>query len=133
MIDEKESEKESEKEEKWTEHEKHRGNPFYGVGWGLILILAGLIIWGHINYPDMVGENWWAWAFLGVGAIILCLNVARWFVPEYRRSLGGPVILALIFMFIGLHGLDRLATFWFPLFLVVVGICVIIYAIAHRR
>jgi len=101
------AEKEHEKEEKGHWEEKWRRDPLSAARWAIILIWAGIAL--LINQLPFVAEiGWldgWGLAFTGGGAIILMEAVFRLLVPAYRRPIGGILVLAAVFLGIGLGGL----------------------------
>ncbi len=105
--EEEKAEKEHEKEEKGHWEEKWRRDPLSAARWAIILIWAGIAL--LINQLPFVAEiGWldgWGLAFTGGGAIILMEAVFRLLVPAYRRPIGGILVLAAVFLGIGLGGL----------------------------
>ncbi len=140
--DEKELRKREEKsaEEKQYD-EKYRRDPLGAVVWPLILIWAGLVFLaanlGALSFilgrdREIWGTGTWSIIFLGAGGIILLAALARLVLPEYRRSITGEVILAIIFIGIGLGNLTNWAIIW-PLILIVIGASILLRSMFPRR
>jgi hypothetical protein len=105
--EEEKSEKEHEKEEKGNWEEKWHRDPLSAGRWAIILIWAGVAML-VVQLPFLAGIAWldgWGLAFLGAGFIILAEIAIRLLVPAYRRPLGGTLIIAAVFLGIGLGNL----------------------------
>jgi hypothetical protein len=105
--DEEKSEKEHEKEEKGNWEEKWHRDPLSAARWAIIFIWAGIALLVN-QMPFMAGIEWlngWGLAFAGAGIIILIEAVVRLLVPAYRRPTSGMLVLAAVFLGIGLGGL----------------------------
>ncbi|MFL7791003.1 MAG: hypothetical protein AB8I69_02600, partial [Anaerolineae bacterium] len=105
---EEKSEKEHEKDEKGHWEEKWHRDPLSAARWAAILIWAGIALLIANNLPILVDIEWldgWGLAFAGAGVILLLEVVVRVLVPTYRRAVSGTLILAAVFLGIGLGGL----------------------------
>jgi hypothetical protein len=105
--EEEKSEKEHGKEEKGNWDEKWLRDPLFAARWAIILIWAGVALLAD-QLPFMAQIGWldgWGLAFAGAGVIVLMEAVIRVLVPAYRRSLGGILVLAALFLGIGLGDL----------------------------
>ncbi len=140
--DEKELRKREEKsaEEKQFE-EKYRRDPLGAVVWPLILIWAGLVLLaanlGALAFilgrdRELLGTGTWSLIFLGAGGIVLVAALARLLLPEYRRPITGEIILAVIFIGIGLGNLTNWAIIW-PLIIIVIGVSILLRSMFPRR
>lgn len=102
-----------EKEERGWRRD-HIGN----IAWACILIWAGLVFllenlgWlklstGRFLPPGM--EIWrpqaWPLIFLGAGVIILVEIAVRVLIPAYRSPVGGSLVVAAVFLMLGLTSL----------------------------
>lgn len=104
--DEKEEklEKQDEKEEK-SQEEKWRRDPLGAMVWAGILIWVGLVLLGQNLGIVPEGLDTLGLIFLGAGALILLEVLVRVLMPAYRRPLLGSVIVAIVFLAIGLGAL----------------------------
>ena len=138
-FDEKELEKREEKtpeEKSWEE--KYRRDPLSPIIWGLILLWAGTVLLlsnlemldrllhQTINAPLWVVRlaQGWSLVMLGAGVILLVEVVIRLLVPIYRRSVVGTLILAIVFIGIGLGDLISWNILW-PLVLIGLGLVIV--------
>jgi len=123
-------EKQDEKEEgSWDE--KWRRDPLSAVAWALILIWAGIVLLA-VNLKLFGAFSWgdaWQVFFLGAGLILLLEVVLRLLVPAYRQPVTGTIILAVIFLAIGLGGILRHRINIWPVVFAVVLIAVGAYAL----
>lgn len=146
-FDEKEHEKREEKtpeEKSWEE--KYRRDPLGPIIWGLILLWAGLVLLlsnmgmldsllrRTINAPLWVGRlsQGWSLVMLGAGVILLVEAVIRFAMPVYRHSLVGTVILAILFIGIGLGDLVSWNILW-PLVLIAMGLIIVARGFLRRK
>jgi hypothetical protein len=125
---EKEDEKRSEKE--W--HEKWEHNPVR------VVTLAAILIWGGIvaliQSANWVTASWWnGWAvfLVGTGVILLVKGAFR-SRPQYRRPVGGTIIIGLILIGIGLGDIIGWNYGW-PIILIAIGIIIIALTFFRRR
>lgn len=99
-------EKQEEKEEKSWE-EKWRRDPLTAAAWALIIIWGGIVLLAN-NLNLLTWFPWleaWPLFFLGAAAILLLEIGIRLVLPAYRQPVLGSVILAVVFLAIGLAGL----------------------------
>jgi hypothetical protein len=138
-FDEKEHEKREEKspeEKSWEE--KYRRDPLSPIIWGLILLWAGFVLLlSNMGMLDSllrqtnITLTWarhlsqaWPLVMLGAGVILLVEVVIRLVAPIYRRSVIGTVILAILFIGIGLGDLVSWNLLW-PLLLIGLGLIIV--------
>jgi hypothetical protein len=138
-FDEKELEKRDEKtpeEKSWEE--KYRRDPLGPIIWGLILLWAGaVLLLSNLGMLDsllrrtIIAPLWvgrlaqgWSLVMLGAGVILLVEVVIRLLVPIYRHSVVGTVILAILFIGIGLGDLISWSILW-PLVLIAMGLIIV--------
>ena len=139
MSERRRNEKEEEKREKDDEKrhekswdEKWRYNPLR------VIILAVILIWGGIvaliSVGNYINVSWWeGWAVFLVGTgIILLIKALFRLRPEYRRPMGGTVIIGLILIAIGLGDLIGWRYFW-PVVLIIIGIALVLGILFRRR
>ena len=117
-------EKEREKEEKSWE-EKWREDPLSAAVWALILVWAGIaLLIGNLDVLKDTSLHGWNLVFAGAGVILLLEVVVRLLVPAYRQPVAGTVVLAVIFLAIGLGGILRHRINLWPVVFAVVLIAV---------
>lgn len=129
---EEKEEKQDDKDEKsWDE--KWRRDPLSAGVWAIIIIWAGVVLLlASLNL--FVGSFLDAWPlfFLGAGVILLLEIGFRLLVPAYRQPVMGSLILALVFLGIGLGSLVGWALIW-PFLLIAFGIYILFSGLLRRR
>lgn len=150
--DEKTEEKEMQKSEEKSSDEKNfdekwRRDPIGMVVWAFILIWAGVVflldnigvldnlIPTGAQAPDgLFLEDFgpWSLVFLGAGVILLLEVLIRLTMPEYRRSIIGTLVFALIFLGIGLGDIFTWDLFW-PIILIILGASIVLRGILRGR
>jgi len=146
-FDEKELEKHEEKspeEKSWEE--KSRRDPLGPIIWGLILLWAGAVLllsnlgmldsllrWTIIA-PVWVGRlaQGWSLVMLGAGVILLVEAAIRLLMPIYRHSVMGTVILAIVFIGIGLGDLISWNILW-PVVLIALGLIIVVRGLFRSK
>ena len=133
---EKEEEKQTEKEEKEEKNwdEKWRRDPLSALVWASILIWAGLVLLAS-NLGLLVSFeriDAWGFVFIGAGVILLIEVVVRLLVPDFRRSVLGTFIIAIILLAIGLGNLVNWGLVW-ALVLIVIGLAIVVRGFFWRR
>jgi hypothetical protein len=128
-------EKQEEKEEKSWE-EKWRRDPLNAAVWALILIWAGVVLlasnFGLLNWFPFV--EFWGLFFLGAGALLLLEVGLRLMLPAYRQPVLGNLILAIVFLAIGLGSVEFLG--WeciFPAAVIGLGLYLLVTGVLRRR
>ena len=142
---EEKDEKEVMKRDEKTIEEKYRDDPLGGVTWAAILIWAGLTFlaqnmgWLARITINQLPEGWhvetieaWTVIFIGAGVILLINALVRVVIPAYRSPVGGTIILAAVFLGIGLGNLFGWAVVW-PIILIALGISVLLRGIVRRK
>jgi fatty acid desaturase len=133
---EKEEEKREKEDEKRTEkqsEEKWRRDPVRGIMFAAILIWGGVV--ALITIADMVSVSWWqGWAvFLaGTGVILLLKAAVRLLRPEYRRPIGGTVIIGVILLGVGIGDIVGWEYTW-PVILIIIGAVLVVRVFFRRR
>ncbi len=74
----------------------------------------------------------WGLIFLGAGVILLFEVLLRLFIPAYRKPVTGTIILAFVFIGIGLGNVLRWE-FIFALVLIAIGLSIIVGSFTRRR
>lgn len=132
MTEEQQSEKgekepqmgEKEEEKSWDE--KWRRDPLGSIAWAAILIWAGIVFLAdNLDWLRSIGPPFdrleaWSLVFAGAGVIFLGIVLIRLTVPDYRRPVVGTLILALVFLGIGLGQIVGTDIIW-PIVLIVLG------------
>lgn len=153
MADEKteeKQEKEVEKREEKAPDEKWRRDPLGAIIWACILIWAGVVfLLDQLGYLDSIQDllyqrqaEWmigfpgefstWGLVFLGAGVILLFEVLIRLAVPAYRRSVTGTIILAFVFIGIGLGNVISWQLI-IALILIAAGLSIVIGGLTRRR
>lgn len=126
-------EKEEEKQEKsWDE--KWRRDPINAAAWAVILIWGGLVLLaGNLGLFDRFEAiEGWDIFFLGAGVILLLEVVFRLLAPAYRQPIIGNMILAIVFLAIGLGNLVNWGIIW-GLAIIAIGIYLLLGGARRRR
>ena len=153
MPDEKteeKNEKEIEKREEKSPDEKYRRDPLGSIIWACILIWAGVVLLlNQLGYLDAIKErlfatqaDWtlgfpgdfsvWGLIFLGAGVLLLFEVLLRLLIPAYRKPVTGTIILAFVFIGLGLGNVLRWE-FILALVLIAVGLSIIVGSFTRRR
>ncbi len=137
-------EKEPQRGEKWGEKEqekswdeKWRRDPLGSIAWALILIWAGVVFFAeNMDWIRSVGPPFdrmeaWSLIFAGAGVIFLGVVLVRLLVPDYRRPVVGTLILALVFLGIGLGETVGWEIIW-PIILIALGVSFLLGGFRRR-
>ncbi len=134
--DDEKAEKEREKDEKddlsWEE--KWRRDPLSAAVWALVLIWAGLVLLAD-NLDLFATVEWfstWGLILTGAGVILLLEIAARLLMPDYRRPVGGSLIVAAVLLGLGLSSLVEAAVAW-PLILIAIGVGLLLRGLIGTR
>jgi len=146
--EEKEREKNTEKTEEKSPEEKWQRDPLNAVTWAAILIWAGLVfLASNLGWLDQlftksrITTDWdwlgdlanaWPLVLIGAGIILLIQVLIRLLVPAYSKPVLGTVILALLFLGIGLGDLINWGIIW-AVVLIILGIWIIIRGTRGRK
>ncbi len=132
-AEEKEEEKKHEKgpeEKNWDE--KWRRDPLGSLFWALILIWAGVaLLLNNMGLARIPGLEVWELIFIGAGVLILIEVVVRLLMPAYRKPVGGSLIIAIIFLGIGLQGFVTGNLIW-AVALILIGLYVLLRGLTRR-
>jgi hypothetical protein len=137
---EKEEEKRGEKEE-----EKGRGR-----GWDekwerdrlRMISIAAIFIWGGLvafaGTLHLFNYSWeghgWAVFLLGTGVILIGKVIIRVLIPEYRRAIGGSLIIGFILLAVGISDLTGWSwDYIWPIILVAIGLSILLRGVLRRR
>jgi hypothetical protein len=139
-------EKEVDKQEEKNVEEKWRRDPLGSMIWALILIWAGAIwlAWNFgvleryaflnriLTVDNDINPPIWRLILLGAGILIAIEIVIRLVVPAYRRSVIGSVIIAAIFIGIGLGQMIHWTIIW-PVVIILVGVILILQGVFRKK
>ncbi len=136
-TEEKTEEKQHEKMDEKTWEEKHRNDPLSRVIWAGILIWAGVVLLANNldilrDIPLLGGMSAWSLAFAGAGLIILVEVLIRLVVPEYSGPVIGSLIIALVFLGIGLDDLVGWSIIW-PAIVIGFGVVILFRALFRKE
>jgi hypothetical protein len=142
---EEKDEKEVLKREEKTMEEKYRNDPLSTVTWAAILIWAGLAFlaqnmgWLAKITINQMPEGWhagpveaWTVIFIGAGVILLVNALARVLIPAYRSPVGGTIVLAAVFMGIGLGNIFGWSVVW-PIILIALGLSILLRGMVRHK
>jgi len=150
MADEKQYDEKDEKELEKHDEKVEENDKLSSITWAFILIWAGIVFLAtNMGWFDQLGitidqswvfrslEDWntfgvWNLIAMGAGAIILLEAIARLLLPTYRRHIGGTLIVAAVFIGLGLGGWFSWTYMW-PLILIAVGINVLLTGLGRSR
>ncbi|HEY45184.1 MAG: hypothetical protein AMJ88_16435 [Anaerolineae bacterium SM23_ 63] len=132
----KEQEKTQEKEEEKNWDEKWRRDPLGSIAWASVLIWAGIVFLAdNLNWLQSIGLparlEAWSLVFVGAGVIFLGVVLVRLLVPDYRRPIVGTLILALVFLGIGLNEVVGTDIIW-PIVLIILGVAFLLGGFRRR-
>ena len=158
-LNEKEEKQFDEKDEKEVlKHDEkvEQQDRLSSITWALILIWAGIAFLAvNMGWVDQLLESAfitrflpdsmlifepavWSIIMFGAGVILLLETVLRLLLPQYRRHVGGSLIVAIVFISIGLFNFfvwdwSLLWRYMWPAFLIVAGVSVLIGGFGRRR
>ena len=148
--EEKQFEEKDEKEVLKHDEKVEERDALSSVSWALILIWAGLAFlavnmgWfdALLNstffqrlLPDSMAvfePGVWSIIILGAGVILLVEVILRMVMPQFHRHVGGTLVLAAVFIGIGLGNFFGWDLVW-PIILIAVGISVLVGGFSRTR
>jgi hypothetical protein len=103
-----------------------------GIGWGILFILVGLLIFAD-NKGWMPGGVGWLYFAIGLGGIFIIGFLVRCFgTPSHRWGGFGGLMVGIALVYIGMAFLNGFGDWW-PLVLIPVGIGFLVKGIWHRN
>ncbi len=103
-----------------------------GIGWGLVLMLIGVLVFGD-NQGWLQGGEGWLYFAIGLGAIFIigfavrCLGNTR----NIWSSLGG-LVAGLSLVYVGLAFLYGFGNWW-PVVFILIGAGYLVRAVWHTK
>lgn len=133
-VEEKRDEKAHDEKDEKTWDEKWGRDMLGTATFAAILIWIGVVLLGrNLGWADQYA--WWrTWAVVmtGVGVILLLEAFARTLSPAGRRSVGGNLIVGLVFVGVGLQALFEVTFVW-PVLLIGAGLWILLQGAGRRR
>lgn len=147
MSEPRRNEKNEKGEEKRGEKDEEKGR---GQGWEekwerdrlRMISIAAIFIWGGLvalaGTLNLFNYNWeghgWAIFLLGTGVILIGKVIIRALIPEYRRAIGGSLIIGFILLAVGISDLTGWSwDYIWPIILVAIGLSILVRGVLHRR
>ena len=148
--DEKQFNEKDEKELLKHDEKTERQDTLSSIVWAAILIWAGVAflsvnmgwfdaILGSSFFSRILPGNMavfepgvWSIIMLGAGVILLAEVVARLIIPAFHRHVGGSLIVAAVFIGVGLGNFFGWDLIW-PFILIAVGVSILLGGVARRR
>ncbi len=148
--DEKQFDEKDEKELMKHDEKIEQRDTLSSIVWAAILIWAGIVFlsvnmgWfdaflGSSFVARILPENMavfdpgvWSIIMLGAGVILLAEVVARLLIPAFHRHVGGSLIVAAVFIGVGLGNFFGWDLIW-PFILIAVGVSILLGGIARRH
>ena len=148
--DEKQFDEKAEKELRKHDEKTEERDTLNSVVWAAILIWAGLVFLAfNTGWVDnfLTGNFFnrflpegmevfepgvWSLVALGAGAILLLEVLVRLMVPGFHRNIFGTLILAGVFLGVGLGNFFGWDLIW-PIILIVLGVSVLLGGVLRKR
>ncbi len=103
-----------------------------GVGWGLFLILIGILIFAD-NVGWLHGGEGWLYFAVGLGAIFIIGFLVRYFGSQHNRwNAFGSLIIGIALVYIGTAFLYDFGDWW-PLVFVPIGVAYLVKGILSHK
>jgi hypothetical protein len=103
-----------------------------GIGWGILFILVGLLIFAD-NQGWMSEGSGWLYFAIGLGGIFIIGFLVRYFANPSRRWGGfGGLVAGIALVYTGIVFLYGFGNWW-PLVLIPVGIGFLVKGIWHHN
>lgn len=150
MSDEKQYEEKDEKELMKHDEKVEENDRLGSITWAFILMWTGLVFlannlgwfsqlginvassWYFHSFKDWTHFGVWNLVALGAGVILVVETIARLLMPIYRRRVGGSLIMAAVFIGVGLGGWFSWNYMW-PIILIAVGVNILLKGIFRRE
>ena len=103
-----------------------------GIGWGLVLILIGMLVFAD-NKGWLQGGTGWLYFIIGLGGIFIIGFLARVLLNQSNRgSSFGGLVVGVCLVYIGaafLYGFGD----WWPLVMIPAGVGILVKALWRNR
>jgi len=151
MSDEKNFEEKDEKEMMKHDEKVEENDKLSSITWAFILMWAGTVfLANNMGWFSLIGidvdPNWsfqsfgdwrssfgvWNLIALGAGAILVLETFVRLLIPQFRRNVGGSLIVAAVFIGVGLGGWFNWQYLW-PVILIAVGVNILMKGLFSKR
>lgn len=148
--DEKQFDEKAEKELRKHDEKTEERDTLNSVVWAAILIWAGLVFLAfNTGWVDKFVSGYylsrilpkgmgvfepgvWSFVALGAGAILLLEVLVRLMVPSFHRNIFGTLILAGVFLGVGLGNFFGWDLIW-PVILIVLGVSVLLGGLLRKK
>ena len=149
--DEKQMDEKNEKELLKHDEKVEERDMLSSIVWAAILIWAGLVFLGvNTGWLDRVLASGaiaqylpkgmelfepaiWGIIMLGAGVILLAEAIIRSLVPQFHRHLGGTLVVAAIFIAIGLGNIFQNWTLIWPFMLIALGASILLGGLFRKK
>jgi hypothetical protein len=149
--DEKQMDEKNEKELLKHDEKVEERDTLSSIVWAAILIWAGLVFLavntGWLNKVltsgtiaqylpkgmELFEPAVWGIIMLGAGVILLAEAIIRLLVPQFHRHLGGTLVVAAIFIAIGLGNIFQNWTLIWPFMLIALGATVLVGGLLRKK
>jgi len=149
MSEDRQYDEKDEKEVMKHDEKVEENDRLSSITWAFILIWAGFVFlahnmdwfsrvglevagtWSFDSFGDFRNFGVWNLIALGAGAILVLETIARLLIPEFRRNVGGSLIVAAVFIGVGLGGWFNWTYLW-PVILIAVGFNILLKGLSRR-
>lgn len=133
VRNEKEEKDEKDQRDRQEKEEKGASDRPGTLSWALVLIMAGLVLLAANTglLPREDGGSTFGIILMGAGVIVGLEVLFRYLRPEYRRPLGGRLVLAIVLFVIGAGSSIGWEHTW-PVVLIGIGVSILVGSMTRR-
>ncbi len=133
VRNEKEEKDEKDQSDRREKEEKGVADRPGTLTWALVLIMAGLVMLaGNVGLlPEDDGVSTFGIILMGAGVIVGLEVLFRYLRPEYRRPLGGRLVLAVMLFVAGGGSSIGWEHVW-PVLLIGIGVAILVGSLTRR-